>query len=451
MKKTIVLLLACLLIASTVFAAGTAETKTTDKAQGKTVVRIWTIDRHDATFWTKKFKEYNESNTDNIEVKYEIYSDNYQQAIDMAFQTGEAPDMMKYDDYYFKYTGQGKFLDLMPLLDEPTKKMIGPVLFEGHNLDNGKLYYIPTGNTCMRLFYNKTIFDRLGLAVPTTLEEMVEVAKTVTNQLSGEGIYGFACNLKSPTSGLKRSLEPMVELATNIRLGYDFSKGRYDFSKHAPVVNAWKELLKYGFPGNESLDIDPLRSQFAVGKIAMYFSYTHAEPGVYANQFPMMEGQDWGCAYIPTPSGTINGGSYFTVTPAFLFNSAGKNIDSAWKAYTAVLLNPVNLKEHFEQGFGISLIPQVIEMTNMGQKYRENKALLKSENDVLWPLTPAEKYPQGVVVEGTGMYDTLGAIIAGQIDVEKGLADLTKRFNRALEAGLKDGLAQPIIIPGFSH
>ena len=450
MKKFCALFIACLLLSTSIFANGVPEKKATAETGEKTVVRIWTIDRHDATFWTEKFKQYNETNTDNIEVKYEIYSDNYQQAIDMAFQTGEAPDIMKYDTYFFKYVGQNKFVDLMPMLNDAQKEMVKPVMFEGHNLLDGKLYYIPSGNTCLRLFYNKTIFNRLGLKVPTTLEEMVATSKTITAKLSGEGIYGFACNLKSSNSGLKRSFEPMVEMATNTRLGYDFDKGRYDFSRHAPVVNAWKELVKYGFPGCESLDIDPLRAQFAAGKIGMYFSYTHAEPGVYAKQFPMAEGQEWGCAYIPTPQGKVIGGSYFNITPAFLFNAEGKHIPAAWKAYTAVLLNPENLKQHFEQGFGISLIPQVIESANVSDVFKNNPALLKSENDVLWPLTPTDKYPQGVIVEGTNMYDTIGAMIAGQLDVEKGLADLTKRYNKAMDQGIKEGLAKPIIIPGFS-
>jgi multiple sugar transport system substrate-binding protein len=451
MRKICVVLLSFLLIPASIFANGTAETKkAAESGQEKTVVRIWTIDRHDATFWTEKFKEYNETNQDNIEAKYEIYSDNYQQAIDMAFQTGEAPDIMKYDDtFYFKYVDQAKFLDLMPMLDEETKEFVESVFFDGLNYIDGKLYYIPSGNTCLRLFYNKTILERLGLSVPTTLEEMVETAKTITMKLGKEGIYGFACNLKSPTSGLKRSYEPMAELATNLRFGYDFATGRYDFTKEAKIVKAWQELLEYGFPGCESLDIDPLRSQFAAGKIGMYFSYTHAEPGVYANQFPMEEGQDWGCTYIPVPDGKIVGKSYFTGTPGFLFNAEGKHIEESWKVYKAVLLNQDNLREHFEQGFGISLLPAIIESANMGLKYQENPALLKSENDSLWPRTPEEAYPQGMVIEGMGMYDTIGAIIAGQIEVEKGLQDLTDRYNKALDQGIKSGLCEPIVIPGL--
>lgn len=64
----------------------------------KTVVTVWTKDRHDAEFMQSKVDEYNATNTDNIEVKYEIYSDNYVQAVDMVFQNGDAPDMFVFNE-----------------------------------------------------------------------------------------------------------------------------------------------------------------------------------------------------------------------------------------------------------------------------------------------------------------------------------------------------------------
>lgn len=445
MKRLCVLLCALSLIPALLFAQGGAEkTEAKKTSDGKTEVRIWTMDRHDANFWTAKFDEYNKTNTDNIHVSYEIYTDNYWQAVDMAFQTGEAPDVMKFDNPFVKYINQGRYVDLLTFMTPEDKELVKSVMFEGHNYIDGHLYYIPSGNTCHRLFYNTAIFKRLGLAVPTTLEEMVACAKTITEQLSGEGIYGFAANLKNPTSAFKRSLEPMAELSTNLDTGYNFETGRYEFEKYEKVLTLWKEMMKYSFPGCESLDIDPLRSQFAAGKIGMYISYTHAEPGVYANQFPMEEGQDWGCAALPVQGGKAIGKSYFNMTPSFLINKDSKNVDAAWKAYHAVLLNVENLKEHFEQGLGISLLPEVIKSANMGEKYKEFPALLKSDNDGLWPLTPESKYSGDFIVEGTSYYDTFASMVFGQTDIKSGLKDLSARYNKALDGALKQGNA-PII------
>lgn len=450
MKKIVVLFLVAMLVVTGVFANGSTESaKSTDS--GKTQIRIWTIDRHDANFWTEKVEEYNATNTDNIVVSYEVYADNYQQAIDMAFQTGEAPDIMKYDDYFDKYVLSGKYVDLLPYLTEEEKELTEAVWFKGYNYIDGKLYFIPTGNTCMRLFYNETIFERLGLKVPETLDEMVVAAETITRELSDEGIYGFACNLKSASNGLKRSLEPQTELGTGISMGYDFGKGVYDFTAYIPYLQAWKEMIACGFPGTESLDIDPLRSQFAAGKIGMYMSYTHAEPGVYENQFPFIEGQEWGCTYMPTVDGKQDGGQYFNGTPGFLVNAEGKNIDAAIKAYKAIFLNVDNLTEHFEQGLGISSLPEVINNAEMGQKYKDYEALLKSDKDIIYPKAPHILYPQDFIVDGLDFYNTFAAIIYGQLDLEKGIEDLNKRYNDVNEKLISQGVYERVVNPDFAR
>ena len=257
----------------------------------KTVINIWSKDRHDADYVQKKVDEYNATNTDNIEVNYQLYTDNYQQAIDMAVQSGELPDILVFqDDAFNKYLGEGQWADLYEFMDDDTKEYFKDVIYDGYNELDGKLYFIPTTGTTCRLFYNTEIFERMGIEnPPETLEEMVEDAKLITSELSGEGIYGFAENMKSASAGLARSMMVGLQRETGTLLGYDFAKGEYDFSTWADELALWTELLsdECAFPGCESLDIDPLRTQFAAGKIGMYMSYTHAEPGVYANQFPM--------------------------------------------------------------------------------------------------------------------------------------------------------------------
>ena len=103
MKKIIcAMLVALALVPSIAFANGASEADSA-ASSGKTVVRLWTNDRHDAAFWTEKVEEYNATNTDNIQLEYEIYTDNLLQAVDMAFQKGDATDIMKIDEYFFKY------------------------------------------------------------------------------------------------------------------------------------------------------------------------------------------------------------------------------------------------------------------------------------------------------------------------------------------------------------
>jgi multiple sugar transport system substrate-binding protein len=433
-------------------AVGKEEAKGTEEAPGeKTIVTVWTKDRHDAQFQQAKIDEYNKTNTDNIEVVYEIYSDNYVQAVDMVFQNGDAPDMFVFQEQMFtNYVNAGKYADITPFMDEEFKATFGSAMVNGMNVIDGKTYYVPTAATTCRLFYNKDIFAKAGIEkAPETLEEMVEDAKLITSKLSGEGIYGFAANMKSAASALSRSLTYSAEKELGIRFGYDFTAGQYDFTGYENVVSAWKELLSpaAAFPGCESLDIDPLRTQFAAGKIGMYISFTHAEPGVYKNQFPME--QEWACVPIPTAGGKVVGKQNYTPLNGYLFNSESKNLEAAWKVYKAVFANVDNLVEYYEQGLGISSIPAVIEKAKAADIYVNNPTLLVGDGDAIWPKTPHEKNTDAVIVEGQTMYDALGEMILANKDIKAGLQDLTNRYNTALKAGIDEGVGKEIKISGF--
>jgi multiple sugar transport system substrate-binding protein len=399
-----------------------------------------------------KVASYNASNKDNIEVKYEIYSDNYVQAVDMVFQSGEAPDLFNYQEEIFQnHVNNGAYADITPFMDENFKKIFGSFQYNGQNLIDGKLYYIPTGATSCRLFYNKDIFKRVGLpGAPETLEQMVDYAKRITAALKGEGIYGFAINLKNPTSGLSRSLEPMAQRETGLLGGFDFAKGEFDFTGHEKILNAFKELLSpaSAFPGCESLDIDPLRTQFAAGKIGMYFSYTHAEPGVYSSQFPME--QEWASAQIPVSGGVVRGAQNFSLINGYLFNAKGKNPEAAWKVYTDLLANVDLLAEYFEKSLGVALIPAAIEKAQAASYYRNNPTLLITPTDSVWPKNPYQQNPGAVVVEGLNDFNTYAAIIWGAADTRQALADLTVRYNKAYRAGIAAGIGREVKISNFN-
>lgn len=417
----------------------------------KTVITVWTKDRHDADFMQSKVDEYNASNTDNIEVKYEVYSDNYPQAVDMVFQNGDAPDLFVFQEQVFQnYRNAGKYADITPFMDDEFKETFANNMIEGFNVFDGKCYFVPTAATVCRLFYNKDIFKRVGIEkAPETLEELVEDAKLITEQLSGEGIYGFAANMKGAQSALSRSLMKQGERELGIKFGYDFKNGRYDFTGYNNLVSAWKTLMspECAFPGCESLDIDPLRTQFAAGKIGMYISFTHAEPGVYANQFPMEE--EWGCAQLPVTDGNVVGAEHYQPLNGYLFNAESEHLEEAWKVYRAIFSNVDVLAEYYEGGYGISTVPAVIEKANPAQYYLDNPDLLICDTDAVYPLTPQEANVDAVIVEGQNMYEAMAEMILGDKDITEGLQDLTDRYNAALTAGIEEGAGTEVKIEGF--
>lgn len=57
--------------------------------------------------------------------------------------------------------------------------------------EDGGMYALPAVTTGPILFYNKTLYDELGLTPPTTWEELAEQAKVI---YEAKGIPGFACD-----------------------------------------------------------------------------------------------------------------------------------------------------------------------------------------------------------------------------------------------------------------
>lgn len=430
-----------------------AGTEQTQAASGeKTVIKVWSKDRHDATYVQKKVDEYNANNTDNIQVDYQLYTDNYVQAIDMAVQSGELPDILVQQDQMFdKYVNEGQWANYYDYMDSDMKEYFKSVVYPGYNELDGKLYFIPTSGTTCRLFYNKEIFERAGITEPPkTLEEVVEYARKINSQLSKEGIYGFAENMKSASSGLQRSMSIGLERETGLVRGYDFAKGEYDFTPWADTLKLWKELLsdECAFPGCESLDIDPLRTQFAAGKIGMYMSYSHAEPGVYQNQFPM-DSSKWDCVPIPTVGGKTTGKQYFTGTGSYVLNAKSPNVEKAFKVYKDIFADEDYLIGYYEGGFGVSILPNVIDKAKPSEDFQNKKWLLISDIDSLLPKPPHSAFASGMVVEGEDMYKTCESIYYGDADIDSTLKDLTDRYNKAYQEAVKNGSGHEVKITNY--
>lgn len=419
----------------------------------KTVITIWSKDRHDASYVQQKIDEYNANNTDNIEVQYSLYTDNFEQAVDMAVQSNEMPDMLVLSENVFnKYVDDGWWANLYDYMDDDMKDYFKDVIIPGYNERDGKLYFIPTCGTTCRLFYNTEIFERVGIEkAPETLEEMVEDAKLITSTLSGEGIYGFAESMKSANSGLSRSMIVGLQRETGKPYGYDFAKGEYDFTDWADTLKLWTELLseECAFPGCESLDIDPLRTQFAAGKIGMYMSYSHAEPGVYANQFPM-DSSKWDCAPIPTVGNKTTGKQYYEGTSGYMINAKGENVEKTFQVYKDIFASEDYLIGYYEGGYGVSIIPAIQEKAQPSEDFKNKKWLLiNNDTDAMLPKPPHTAFVSGMVVEGEDMFKTCESIYYGGADVESTLQDLTDRYNAAYQKAIENGTGYEIKIPDY--
>lgn len=413
----------------------------------KVTISYWTTNRHDMEYMTPLIEEFNNTN-DHIYIDYQVYADNYSQMLDLAFSTDSAPDVFQLagtDSLEVMVNDKQMLLNLSDYMTEEDFARFNDGDFvEGINMLDGNVYSYPYTASACRLFYNQDIFDRVGISgPPTTLEELVEYATLITEQLSSEGIYGFAANFKSTTSAVARSIDMINMRSGGNRSGFDYSTGYYDFSTYAPVLEAYKEMFSTGvaFPGCESLDIDPLRTQFAAGKIAMYISLSHAEPGVYESQFPT--DQNWNCAQLPTVSGNVDGKQQLWFGGSSIsINANTAYPDEAWEVFQFLHSDEV-MSGYHTAGLGTVMIPSAVEIADPPTTTADMPDLEITTDDVNYPLLPS------VVVEGEDYYTVMVECVFGLVDIDSAIEDLNTRYNAAYEKEIAKGVER-IVYPNFT-
>jgi len=406
----------------------------------KTKISYWTGDRHDAEFVKEKVAEFNETNTDNIEVELVVKGDDFDTALDLSFQTSDAPDVIRVKENTIGTFYKKEYLAPIDefLTDELKAKF--PEMVDLNSFE-GKRYSLPNYGTTMRLIYNKDLFAKAGVAAPpATLDELVATAKKLTEAGKADGAYGFAQNFKNPASALGRSSRVIAEMSGFGGFGYDFKTARFDFTGFKPIIEAFKQIKDDGsmLPGVESLDIDPLRAQFAEGKIGMYLSYS-SEPGVYSTQFPAKI--DWAAAPAPTIDGNANGASGFLGGQWLALSSKSDNKEAAWK-FMEYMYSDQILTAYQENGFGISMVPSISAAAKTPE-VNGIEGFLPNQYDGVWPVYPT------VAPEGMKSDDAFFKYMLNGGDLDAVITDLNKRYNAALDDAIaNDGLkAEPD--PGF--
>lgn len=456
-KRALALLLAAALVLTLAACGGgsgnsTPETEKTADAPAaagdKVVIAYWTTNRHDMEYMTPKIEAFNNTN-DHIYIDYQVYADNYAQMVDLAFSTNSAPDVFQLagtDPIDVQVREKHMLLNLSEYMTDADLARFGDGAFvEGINMVDGNIYTVPYTASACRLFYNQDIFDRVGISgPPKTLDELVEYATLVTEQLSSEGVYGFAANYKSAMSSVMRSIDMVNMRSGGNRNGFNYATGTYDFSTYKPVLEAFKKMFAGGiaFPGCESLDIDPLRTQFAAGKIAMYMSVSHAEPGVYASQFPT--DQNWNCAQIPTISGNVDGKQQLWFGGANIaINANTEHPNEAWEVFQYLHSDEVMAGYH-SAGLGTVMIPSAVEKATPPAAIADMPDLEINSNDVNYPPMPTT-----VVVEGKDYATVMIECIFGMTDIDKAIEDLNTRYNAAYEKEIAKGVER-IVYPNFT-
>ena len=142
---------------------------------------------------------------------------------------------------------------------------IDPKLMEAHAYD-GQQFGLPTYWSVNHLIYRKDIFDELGLAPPTTFEEMREAAQTI--QDAGEIDYPLAMPM-APANDIQGAFGMALR-----SLGGDFfvegeAEPALDSPEAHTAIEELQSLLPYMSPQSLSFSSPEVTTQLQTGQAAM--------------------------------------------------------------------------------------------------------------------------------------------------------------------------------------
>ncbi len=289
MKKFMSLIMSTVLMASMLVGCGSgsaqepedAGTTTTTGAEPVTIWYYWEAAVHQEAL-NKVVNDFNASQSEYVvEAKYVPFAD-YKKQLSIGASADELPDIAILDNPDLAaYAEMGIFADLTGKFDVSTYYP-GPVA--SCTLD-GKLYGVPFCSNDLMLYYNEDMLAAAGKEVPTTWDELLDVAKATTT----DNVSGFAhCALQN-------------EEGTFNFLTWLWSTGQTSYEINSEgglkALNMVKTLVDEGAMPKEAINWTQgdTMNQFISGNLAMMINGTWQVPTI-RKEAPDL---NWNVAPIP--------------------------------------------------------------------------------------------------------------------------------------------------------
>ncbi len=208
----------------------------------------------------------------NIELEFNFVSvDNFNGTLDTQLQAGEGPDILPAGQSE-AYVNAGYLVDLsgQSFIKKYSRASIDAISV------NGKPYGVPGISWFEGVFYNKALFEKHGLSVPKTFDEMMALHQKLVDL----GIKPQAWGAKSwePFAKSPLGLAIVDYLQTEEGKGFDATirdgSGKFAGSALKPIFEKWLQYFEKGYVSKDMLqvDYDSALKEFATGKAAMWES-----------------------------------------------------------------------------------------------------------------------------------------------------------------------------------
>lgn len=419
-------LLAALAAVTTGLAACGSDGSGPAQASNPTELRLWHYEGPDSAMgvaWAQAIKEF-ESSHPGVKVKFEEKSfEQIQKTAPMVLNSNDSPDIMEYNKGNATaglLAKQGLLTDLTP---EVTKrgwdKLLAPALQTTAKYDSsgtmgsGNWYGVPNYAEFVEVYYNKDMFTRQGIAVPTTFAEFTaaldKFAKAGITPLANAGAE-YPAQQYLYELALSKADRSWVD-------AYQRYTGKVDFHDTAWTYAAttFKDWVDKGYIAKNStgLKAEDMGTAFIAGKFPMMVSGTWW----YGRLVKEMTKYQWGT--FLWPGNTLNPGSSgnIWVVPK---NSKAKQL-----AYDFINITmQKDIQQKLVENGGVPVAADVSSISD-----EKNKELVEAYQKVS-QADGLAFYPDWPVA---GFYDTMVSetqkLINGSASPDKVLGDLQKAYD----------------------
>ncbi|MBW4094679.1 MAG: sugar ABC transporter substrate-binding protein [Acidobacteria bacterium] len=308
--------------------SGAAGTGSVQNASGKTTLTVAVWSYATTPEFKALFDAFQAANPDIVIEPVDILAADYEAKITTMLAGGDKTDVLAVKNVtdYSQYSSRGQITDLTDLVKNqlPASKLAN---LDAFNVD-GKYYAAPYRSDFWVLFYNKTLFDKAGLAYPKniTWDQYADLAKKLATgtTASGAKVYG----------AYQHTWRSVVQAISSAQTGGNLLGGDYSF--FTPQYQMSLDLQKAGAImdyATEKNNKTSYNSFFEAGQAAMMPMGSWEISALLADKAAGKTSVDWAIAPMPQVSAGSKVTTFGSPT-AFAVNKKAANSDAAQKFIT---------------------------------------------------------------------------------------------------------------------
>jgi len=254
---------------------------------GQVTLQLWDNFTDETT--TKVFETMiSEFEKQNPNIKIErttMKNDDLRNTIKPALTSGKGPDVFNYDSgpgYLGVLAKSGLALDLSPYADQYGWNERFPAWVNERVTFDGKLYGIGNEIELIGVYYNKKIFEELGVGVPKTYDQFLDIMRKAKDK----GLVGLSFDDKDQWPAFHLESVYYNAFAGKDKITQVLNKeAGFDQPEFAEALDHFAQLFKDGLasPNPLAVSYDDGNKEFFSGKAAMRITGTWMVGGMVEN------------------------------------------------------------------------------------------------------------------------------------------------------------------------